>query len=182
MALYGKLSKSEFVRTILDDGFYKASLLSVEDKVEENIFDKDENGAPKMRDVFLWTFETEQAGDDGRPVRLFYRTSQKYGHDKSSLTIFLNGALGRRLTDAEFEAFDLQSMEGMTYTLLVEKYVGKDGKERNKVTKVKHTGQPLAPVEVIPSYGQDIPASSEDVFEEPEVAVPAPPPAKRTRK
>lgn len=89
-------------------------------------------------DQYKWTFEATEAEDSkGEPYRFIRFTGIAYGNDKANLTKMLDGMLGRRLTQDEYEDLDIDDLKGRKWKVMVDEITNQKGNQVNKILSVK---------------------------------------------
>ena len=130
-AKHGSFSGGSY--PVAGDGAYKCALVDVE--LTERPSFRDAN---RLEPNFRWVFETLEVGDEeGRPFRFTQFTKTGYGFDGAKLTKLLDGMLGRRLTQDQFAALDVEELKAAAWSVTVSAIVNSKGREVNTIQSVK---------------------------------------------
>jgi hypothetical protein len=88
------------------------------------------------REVFRFVYETEVTDDDGKRWCIWSRPYTASLNEKANLRKDLKRILGRDLTDAEKDEFDVDGLVGYGVKLMVGHEEGKDGKVYAVITAI----------------------------------------------
>jgi hypothetical protein len=113
-------------------GAYVCRLANVE-SIDRPSYDDPNVMVPNFR----FTFETTEYGDtNGNAFRFVKFTRQGYGNDKQALTLLLDGMLGRRLTQNEFHALDIDTLMSKEWMVAVDAKLNTRGYMTNAIVSV----------------------------------------------
>jgi len=88
------------------------------------------------REVFRIVYETEVTDDDGKRFCIWSRPYTPSLNEKANLRKDIKKILGRDLTEAEKDEFDLEAMIGHGVKLMVMHEEGKDGKQYSVISVI----------------------------------------------
>jgi hypothetical protein len=112
-------------RRLCPMGAHKAKVEKIEPKHHEQSGER-----------VLFTFMLDgRAWDDGMPIRVFTEASNTLTR-KSKLRKIVEGILGRKLTKAEVQGFDLETLVGLECQIVVKHEEGLDGNTYSRVETV----------------------------------------------
>lgn len=120
-----------------DAGMYVCRLKEIE-VLQQPSFD-DPN---VLVDKFKWVFESTEVSDsNGNPYRFVKFTGRSFGNDKAALTILLDQMAGKRLTDDQFRALDLDALKRTSWNVMVDEGTNAKGYAINKVMSVRNAAK-----------------------------------------
>jgi hypothetical protein len=131
MALYATYQTpgKDFERA--DTGEYNCTIKNIE-QTELPSFNDQNIMEPKFR----WIFETiKERTSEGEPFQFRKFTGVKYGNEKATLTLLINGVFERPFQPFEWPRVDLEKLIGQTVKVMVTLEM-KESREFNGVTTV----------------------------------------------
>lgn len=115
------------------DGVYVCTLESIEERVQPKFSNPEEE---EVRWVWRYT-AIDDTDSKGKQFSFLDWTGKNYGNDKAGLTLRLDSMLGFRMTEEDWDAFDLEEeLVGKTFRVMVTEVTKGDGRVANKIVKV----------------------------------------------